>query len=145
MRDAFSRLRRYEAWLNRLPLPAALERIVADLGLAVLAATRAGGDVQAGSLAKALEILRSAQSEMWTLAQMEEYLGRLVEARERYDGVSALSGERPAVRVMNLHRVKGLESPVVFLAEPFMGVRVPGKETYRPLRKYYPWLSCRLR
>jgi ATP-dependent helicase/nuclease subunit A len=74
--------------------------------------------VQAGSLSKALEILRSAQSEMWTLAQMEEYLGRLVEAEERYDGVSALSGERPAVRVMNLHRVKGLESPVVFLADP---------------------------
>ncbi len=118
LRDAFSRLRRYQSWMSRLPVPAALERITADLGLAVLAAAREGGEVQAGSLCKALEVLRSAQSGMWSLAQLEEYLGRLVEAEERYDGVSALSGDRPAVRVMNLHRVKGLESPVVFLADP---------------------------
>jgi ATP-dependent helicase/nuclease subunit A len=41
-----------------------------------------------------------------------------VEKVEAYDGVSALSGEQAAVRVMNLHQAKGLEARVVFLADP---------------------------
>jgi ATP-dependent helicase/nuclease subunit A len=116
--DAFNRLRTYSLWLSRIPPAAAFERIAADLGLPALAAARPGGDVEAGSLAKALELLRGAQPEKWTAAELVEYLGRLVEGEERHDGVSARSGERPAVRVMNLHKVKGLEAPVVFLADP---------------------------
>ncbi len=73
--------------------------------------------MQAGSLGKALELLRSMEDEVWSTAQIVEYLGKLVESEEKYDGVSALSGARPAVRVMNLHKVKGLEAPIVFLAD----------------------------
>ena len=116
--DAFERLKTYSLWLSRLPCAAACERIAADLGLPALAAARPGGDVQAGSLGKALELLRGIQTEMWTAAQLVEHLAKLVEREERYDGVSALSGVLPAVRVMNLHKVKGLEAPVVFLADP---------------------------
>ncbi|MGW8320539.1 MAG: UvrD-helicase domain-containing protein [Thermodesulfobacteriota bacterium] len=43
-RDAFGRLRRYARWLARLPVPAALEKMVADLGLMALAGSRPGGD-----------------------------------------------------------------------------------------------------
>jgi ATP-dependent helicase/nuclease subunit A len=116
--DAFTRLRRYEEWLGRLPALAAVEKIFSDLGLMVLAGLGPGGDVRAGSLGKAVELLRAAQQEMWTTAQLVEYLGRLVDREERYDGISARSEERPEVRIMNLHKVKGLEAPVVFLAEP---------------------------
>ena len=42
-----------------------------------------------------------------------------MEMEESYDGISARPGERPAVRVMNLHKAKGLEAPVVFLADPY--------------------------
>jgi len=117
-RDAFGRLRRYARWLARLPVPAALEKMVADLGLMALAGSRPGGDVEAGSLAKAIEILRDAQSRMWTSEQVVELLGELVRLEAPYDGVSVRSGERPLVRIMNLHKVKGLEAPVVFLADP---------------------------
>lgn len=117
--DAFFRLKRYALWFSRLPALAALEKIVNDLGLMVLAGARPGGDVEAGSLAKALEILRGAFPGMWTTAQLVDYLGQLVNREERYDGISALSVHQPAVRIMNLHKVKGLEAPVVFLACPF--------------------------
>ncbi len=116
--DAFERLRRYGRWLSLLPHAAACEKTAEDLGLFALAAARAGGDVEAGSLAKALELLRAAQDEAWSAAQLVEYLGKLVEREEEHDGISALSGTRPAVEIMNLHKVKGLEAPVVFLADP---------------------------
>lgn len=117
--DTFARLRRYRGWLAGLPVLAAVEQIVADLGLMALSAARPGGDVEAGGLAKALEILRAAERETWSPAQVVECLDRLVQVEETYDGISARSEERPLVRVMNLHKVKGLEAPVVFLADPF--------------------------
>ena len=123
--DAFSRLRRYWLWLAQLPPVPAFAKIVADLGLMARTATRPGGDVSAGSLAKALEILRGAQADTWTTAQLVEYLGRLVAGEERHDGISASSHDEPVVRVMNLHKVKGLEAPVVFLADPYGEFRYP--------------------
>lgn len=116
--DAFAHLLETERFISHLPPLAALERISGGLGLPVLSATHPGGDVQAGSLAKALEVLRGLQSEVWTTSQLVEYLETLVNREETFDGISARSGNRPAVRVMNLHKVKGLEAPVVFLAAP---------------------------
>jgi ATP-dependent helicase/nuclease subunit A len=101
-----------------MPCVAAFEKAAGDLGLWARALTADGGDVQAGSLAKAMELLRAAQKEKWTLADMVDYLGRLVYAEETYDGVSAQPQEGPGVRVMNLHKVKGLEAPRVFLVDP---------------------------
>jgi len=116
--DAFRRLWRYERWLDRVPPVAALERILEDLGLYALAGSRSGGDVEAGSLAKALEVLRALDGGTWSTAQVAEALGRLAESAQRHDGVSARSAERDEVRIMNLHKVKGLEAAVVFLADP---------------------------
>jgi len=67
-----------------------------------------GGDAGASSVAKAIEILRSVQADSWATVQVVDYLGALIEpgnARdEKYDGVSALSLEKPAVRLMNSTR-----------------------------------------
>lgn len=114
--DAFRRLKEYRQWFLTMPLLTALERMVHDLGLMLSAALRPGGEMQAGSLAKALEILRDVDEEILTCSQLLEHLERLVDNHESYDGISALSEDPPAVRVMNLHRAKGLEAPVVFLA-----------------------------
>jgi ATP-dependent helicase/nuclease subunit A len=118
LREAFDRLRRYARWLDQFPPIAAVERIIGDLGLNARAAARPGGDVSAGSLAKAVEVLRGGQSQAWAVAQLVENLGRLVEAEVTHDGLSARSADVPAVRVMNLHKAKGLEAPIVFLADP---------------------------
>ena len=116
--EAYARLGRYARWLDRLPPAPAFERIARDLGLFALAAARPGGDTQAGSLAKGIELLRATLSGEWSVAQAVEYIGKLAGGEEKHDGTPALPGTRPEVRVMNLHKVKGLEAPVVFLADP---------------------------
>jgi ATP-dependent helicase/nuclease subunit A len=118
IRDAFEKMRRCRAWLASRPPVAAIELMLADLGLMALSAARPGGDMQAGSLAKALEVLREVEHEMWSAAQVVDYIGDLVEEEQKYDGVSARSREEPSVRLMNLHKVKGLQAPFVFLADP---------------------------
>lgn len=117
--DSFDRLKKYHLWLSTLPAVSAIENVVADLGLMVLASAHPGGDVQAGSLGKALELVRAVQRDEWATVRLVEYLAQVVEMRQKYDGISAASRETPAVRVMNLHKVKGLEAPVVFLANAY--------------------------
>jgi len=116
--DAYARLRRYRQWLEELPALAAIERVIADLGLTARAAGRDGGDMDAGSLARCLELLRAARSQMWTPADLVAYLGEIAQMTQRFDGVSARPEGPSVVCVMNLHQAKGLEAPVVFLANP---------------------------
>ena len=116
--ESFQKLRTYARWISSLPVISALERIVADLGLMAMAANRPTGDVEAGSLAKALELIRTVERESWSNHQILEYLDKLVSGDQTHDGISVLSQEVPSVRIMNLHKVKGLEAPVVFLACP---------------------------
>ena len=117
-RDACGCLSRYADWLANLAPIIAVERIAADLGLAPLAAAAPGGDMQAGSLRKAIELLRAAQADLPTAADFVAQLGRLIEQAEQYDGAPATAPIPSVVRVMNLHKVKGLQAPVVFLADP---------------------------
>jgi ATP-dependent helicase/nuclease subunit A len=117
-RDAFERLSRYDRWLKTLPPAAAFEKIAADLGLPARAGAEGGGELRAGCLAKALELVRAAQAERHAVADLVEYLGQLVEKDEKHDGISVRPHDEPVVRLMNLHKAKGLEAPVVFLTDP---------------------------
>ncbi len=116
--DAMEKFTRYATWLARMAPAAAVEKIAADLGLTLRACVQAGGDVQAGSLAKAIELLRAAQADTWSAAGLVDLLGRMVHMDQPYDGISALPPREEPVRLMNLHKAKGLEAPVVLLACP---------------------------
>ncbi|MFH1116144.1 MAG: UvrD-helicase domain-containing protein [Pseudomonadota bacterium] len=116
--DAFKRLNQYALWMTRYPAVCAFERIAQDMGLPARAASSAGGDVQAGSFLKAFELIRGAQRDFWSVADLVEYLGKLVDEDEKHDAVPAVPPQGSVVRLMNLHKVKGLEAPVVFLADP---------------------------
>ncbi|GAF87268.1 unnamed protein product, partial [marine sediment metagenome] len=59
-----------------------------------------------------------AQKDFWTAADLVEHLGRLSSAEEKHDGLSVRPETAPPVRIMNLHKAKGLQAPVVFLAGP---------------------------
>ena len=115
---AFHKLRKYGAWLSAMPVVPAIENIVADTGLAVRAALGSAGNIRAGGLVRAPELLRNAQSEMWSMSQAVNFLADLLTSAEDQDGVPARADESSMVRVMNLHKAKGLEAPVVFLADP---------------------------
>lgn len=116
--DAFARLKRYSSWMARMPAAAAVEKILSDLGLTARAAAAIGGDVQAGSVAKTVELIRAFQDGSWTSANVVDCLTALIHQEENHDSIPARSHQAPIVRIMNLHKVKGLEAPVVFLADP---------------------------
>ncbi|HOL94313.1 MAG TPA: UvrD-helicase domain-containing protein [bacterium] len=118
VRAAFKRLQQCAHWLKTLPPAAALERIAEDLGLFALASATPGATVECGSLGKAIELLRSAGGDVWSIREMAAYLRRIIEAEASFDGLPAAPAPASVVRIMNLHKVKGLEAPIVFLADP---------------------------
>ena len=116
--DAFSRLCRYDLWMKAFPPVAAVERIVADLGLVASAAAERGGNTLAGGLARAIELLRAAQSTAYSISELAAYLRQVVDGAENHDAVPAASPAETPVRIMNLHQAKGLEATVVFIGGP---------------------------
>ena len=116
LRDAFARLQAYSQWLRWMPTASAIERIAADLGLIARACAAEEGDAHAGSLLKAIELLRSVEGQ--STSDYVDAIGRLVEQNEVHDGVSVRPPAEMPVRVMNLHQCKGLEAPFVFLVDP---------------------------
>ena len=110
-----AKLRVYSEWVRTLSAAAAFSRIVEDLGIVPYVSTLPAGSVRAGTLVKMMQLLHndSRTSSSWTeLCRVMEAVCRGTETSSLYAG-----GEQ-AVRVMNLHKAKGLEAPVVFLACP---------------------------
>jgi ATP-dependent helicase/nuclease subunit A len=118
-RDAWKKIRLCELWLRRLPPVPAMEKIASYLGLTLRSLLAPGADERAGTIAKAFETLRKASREdLPSAAELNDLLRRLIEREEEFDGIPACMPADSAVRIMNLHKVKGLEAPVVFLADP---------------------------
>lgn len=106
---------------RREPADVTAERLVDEIGLFPLAAAGPLGEMRAGALTYVLDAVRAR-----ALAG-DSSLAGAVDAMETAlawdDAEAPLTPGRPnCVRVMNLHRAKGLEADVVFLAAPF-GVR----------------------
>ncbi len=120
--EAVDRLREYDRWLKNLPPVAAVERILEDLGLVAYAAAAVGGNGRAGGLLKALEMLRGLHDQEWSAAALADGLEALVATDDKelwQDAIPAKAAVGGTLaRVMNLHQAKGLEAPVVFLADP---------------------------
>jgi ATP-dependent helicase/nuclease subunit A len=51
--------------------------------------------------------------------QVLNLLQDVIDGEEEVDGLTLESGVGGAVRLMNVHQAKGLEAPVVFLADPY--------------------------
>jgi ATP-dependent helicase/nuclease subunit A len=115
--EAFQRLSRYAGWIRTLPPIPSTEMIVEDLGLAVKAACNINGSVDAGNVFKTIELLRRASRDFTTYSELVDYLGRLAHRDEEHDFLPVRPSQESVVRIMNLHKVKGLEAPIVYLAD----------------------------
>jgi ATP-dependent helicase/nuclease subunit A len=124
---ALARLRTWHGWTRMLPAGAALERILDDSGYLALAASSPGG-VDAGDLLHAVDRVRAVVETGFTLSEAAQALASWSKLDEdgpeessEAESLPLESGRRDVVRVMNLHKAKGLEAPVVFLADPTGG------------------------
>ena len=116
--DAIGVLHEWWKRARREPSDVTAERLVRETGLFPLAAAGTLGELRAGALVYLLDAVRARALEGDTS------LAGAVDAMETAlaweDAEAQLVPGRPnCVQVMNLHRAKGLEAPVVFLAAPF--------------------------
>lgn len=117
---ALEALRTYHRWVRRLPAGAAIERILESTGYLALAAVETPGGPDAGDLLHAVDRIRQVTEQGGTLAEAAAALDREVDSSE-VESLPLEPGRGDVVRLMNLHKAKGLEAPVVFLADPCGG------------------------
>jgi len=118
--DALATLRQYYRWMRMLPAGAALDRILEHTGYLALAATTPGG-VEAGDLLHALDRVRQVAEDGGSLGDAADALAADSEASNEVESLPLEPGRTDVVRLMNLHKAKGLEANVVFLADPCGG------------------------
>lgn len=113
---AYNKLSLYLRWSRNYPPVTAFEKIARDIGLIPLTLAGTEGQTGCGYIIKIVEMLkRSAIDGYSDFDSMVGQLDAIMEAD--LDEELDISGEEQnAVRIMNLHKAKGLEAPVVFLA-----------------------------
>ncbi len=117
--DARRRLGEWWARAQANPADELVERIVASIGLLPWTAGGELGSIRAGALAFTLDTIRRTALDGHASLQGALDALALVLDQDDNDVEAPLEpGRADAVRVMNLHKVKGLEAPVVVLAYP---------------------------
>jgi ATP-dependent helicase/nuclease subunit A len=119
--SALAALRQYHRWTRILPAGAALERILEHTGYLALAATTPSG-VEAGDLVHAIDRVRQVVDEGGSLSDAADSLEEDAEEESEVESLPLEPGRTDVVRLMNLHKAKGLEANVVFLADPTGGM-----------------------
>ena len=122
VRMALDALNHYYRWTRVLPAAGALERILEASGYLALAATTPGG-VDAGDVLHAVDRVRQVVETGGSLADAADALEADREATSEVESLPLEPGRADVVRLMNLHKAKGLEANVVFLADPAGGVK----------------------
>ncbi len=117
IRRAFGLLAEAAEDAASLPPAAALSRFVQRIGSAALAAARTLGDARAGNILKALASARELSRQRETFPEIVRRLRELTED-DKVEEMVTRPGRSDVVRLMTLHRAKGLEARVVFLADP---------------------------
>jgi len=135
---------------RRLPAPAAVERVLEATGWLAAGVGTSPAGAEAGHLLHAVDRVRRMTETGGTLAEAARALEDALESSE-VESVPLESGRRDVVRLMNLHKAKGLEADVVFLADPLtalperVSVRIVredgGARGYFPIARGYEVLA----
>ncbi len=110
----------YEWWKlsQRSPADVLLQRIISDTGLLSYAASQSLGSARAGVFLHLIEVLRTES--VLGVGGVSDAMSKIELMLAAKDAVDTplRPGRSDAVRVMNLHKAKGLEAKVVILAAP---------------------------
>ena len=119
---AFDRLQRAQELLHEERPGVAVQQAIDEFGLLAGAAhpdQPAEGSLRAGYVLRALTLVQELAARGMGWAAVQEELQRVLDGERDVDGMTLETGEGGAVRIMNVHQAKGLQAPVVFLADPY--------------------------
>lgn len=112
------KIKTYYQWSQECSPVVALEKIVEDLGLIPYALGVGSSLSRCAHVYQVLEVLRKAEANgVIGFSVMVEQFGAFLRA-DVEEELSLVGDDNNAVRIMNLHKSKGLEAPIVFLAHP---------------------------
>lgn len=115
--NALSKLSLYANWVKTRTAFTVLTQIIEDMGLIQYAVSRETGALRSGTLVKILQTILKDEVASADWDALTRLLGNLLEGDE-VEGTNLFAGGDHAVRIMNLHKAKGLEASVIFLACP---------------------------
>ena len=128
--DACAQLRDARRSIRQQRPGAAVEHIADRFGLLAQAAhppDPSEHSLRAGYVLRALHCVQHRAAQGHDMGAICDDLQRIVDGEEAVDGMTLDTGAGDAVRLMNVHQAKGLEAPVVFLADPYS--RGSGRQT----------------
>lgn len=121
----FNTLRAFHSLLYELPFSVASRMIINRLGMIPGTAVQEMGSLKTSYLLQALELVAAMERAGHTAPSfLTDYLASLMEHGMEED-IDLDPGSGDEIRLMNLHKAKGLEAPVVFLAHPGRRVEIP--------------------
>ncbi len=137
--DLYQHLFRLHREVRFLEAGKAVERVFKELPLSVLAASRRSGQQAVANLEKVRLVAQEAGADgSGTLKDVVAELERRVREEED-ESENALEEETlDAVRIMSIHRAKGLEFPVVVLVDALAGVN---RRSGPPAQVYQDWAT----
>ena len=123
-REPSEKLCAFLSWLSRMreesrrtPLPELLNTVVQSSGLEMVFAALPDGERRRGSLAAfASFVTAGAQTELRSLSELVQLLLQMQQRGARLPAHDA-PARSDAVRIMSIHKSKGLEFPIVILAD----------------------------
>ncbi len=105
------------AYKDAAPIDALIERLLAETGYEAVLLGQPHGQRRCGNLQRVLAQARAAQSAGATLGAFTAYISQLAIEQVRAEQASLEAEAGDVVRIMTVHKAKGLEFPVVVLAD----------------------------
>ena len=133
IRSAIARLRDVRALVQSVRPGVGIERVVDEQGLLAGAVhplseregARDDASRRAGAMLRILSYVQQMSAQGLGWGGVIEELQRVWDGEEALDGLTLETGASEAVRIMNVHQAKGLQAPVVFLADPYSSGSAP--------------------
>ncbi|KGK89158.1 exonuclease V subunit beta [Desulfosporosinus sp. HMP52] len=119
---ALDKLKKYLQWAEKMMPSVAIEKILADLGMIPYVLGFAKSESGASYFYQVLEFLRKAERNGKTRFDQIVTEFSTIMSSSIEEELSLTTKEENVVRLMNVHKAKGLEASVVFLAQPFKEV-----------------------
>lgn len=124
------KINKYQKFKNTLPVSKLIERILSDTGYYLYAGALPSGKARQINIEALLYKARTFESNIGgSLYEFISYMQKAVDKKDGNDAAS-ITREQNLVRVMTVHKSKGLEFPVVILAGTEKSINKPNRKDF---------------